>query len=460
MAGIDIIYRVRQSTLKTGLAQSKRSLDTFSKDINRQFAALGGIGLTAGLTMLTKKAIDLGSALSDSATRTRTNVEAYQALDYAQRIAGGSSGALERALRNVSNRTEEAANGNKTYLEALQRLGLANNEFISLPTEMKLEQLAKAYTSAENQSRAFADVSIILGERAGPELTEVLGRLATEGLDGVSEAAREAGEVIDKDLIVKLDEAADKIQGFQRRAQVGAAEGLGWFQAFGEGLGAAAGMATNYLTDPDSRAGFRDQAERQLQREGAFDNLQPVDRGWLRWGRSVESQKEDLIRQRTNYLFERSQMQSEVAAVRDRVARRAEVQAGAQEARDAKARGETPPRRRNRRSNLTTFGEVDPFTGEPVDLSGDPFAGIKSAAQAVRALQQATGGGISDRPGADADEFRRVGIALTGSAGAVNPEQTKQTDLLRSIDQHIKVVAQRAEESGLQGQGDLATFAV
>lgn len=464
MPGIDIYYRVKQATLKTGLAQSKRQFDTFSKDINRQFAALGGVGLTAGLTLLTRKAIDLGSALSDSAFRTKTNVESYQALEYAMRIAGGRSEDLERGLRNITVRTEEATKGNKSYLEALDRLGLATDEFVALPTEQKLEAIAKAYTMADNQQSAFADVVRIVGEESGPRMLEVLERLSGEGLSGVEQAAKDAGEVIDEELVRKLDEAADKIQSFQRKSTVAAAEGLSWFEQFGSGLGVIAEQISGREgMDRQSEQQWRDIAERQLEREGAFSGLKRKESGWFTWGQSVGEQRERLIDRRANYLAERSQMQSEVAAARDRIERRREVQAGAEEARAAKARGEPPPRRRNRgridRTRSSFKDLLDPFGG----VDADPFGGLQSAAQAVRALERASGGGfggLGDRPGADADAYRRVGIALSGVTGTINPETVKQTDILERIEGHMRIVADHAEEAGLEGNGDLADFAV
>lgn len=454
MPGIDFFVRVRNAQLQTGLAQSRKQLDTFSKDINRQFASLGGVGLTAGLTLLTKKAIDLGSRLSDQATETRTNVEALQALDFKAREAGAGSEVLVRALRNVSTRSEEAANGNRSYREALERLGLANDAFLALPTEQKLEAIGKAYSTAENQQRAYADIAIILGEKAGPKLIEVLESLATDGLPAIEKAARDAGEVIDKELIQQLDKAADQIQSFERRSTVAAGKGLGWFQAFGEGLGYFAGAGVNFAEngDPfgaDSSAMFRELAEKQLERQGAFAGLSKSRGG------NYSSQRSAMIDKLAAELRVQSREQSQAAAERDRDRGRAEFRTKVEENRDARAAGEALPNGRKRAPTLSSFTDPDdPFAGAVMNLG---------AARTISSLLRSAGvtsvgnAAVPDRP--EVDEFRRIGLALTGSSGITSPETTRQTELLERMDQKLSIIADQAEEQGLNSSRGLSGFA-
>ncbi len=133
------------------------------------------------------------------------------------REAGASNAALERSLRNVQTRTEEAINGNKSYAEAFQRLNIDFHAFRRMTTEKKLEAIANAQANATNKAQAYNDVARILGERAGPELPESVQRLATKGFDKVAESARNAGKIIEDENIVQLDDAADAIEEAKKK---------------------------------------------------------------------------------------------------------------------------------------------------------------------------------------------------------------------------------------------------
>ena len=61
------------------------------------------------------------------------------------RDAGSDLSKLEMSLNNLNLRTVEALDGNKNYREAFERLGISIQDFIKLPTDRKLEQIAKAY---------------------------------------------------------------------------------------------------------------------------------------------------------------------------------------------------------------------------------------------------------------------------------------------------------------------------
>lgn len=166
----------------------------------------------AGLGMVIRKAIALGSEMSDLSDRTHTTVERFGALREIARDAGVEASILERALRNVSNRTQAAALGNKSYEEALSRLGIVMKDFIDLDSGLKFEQIAKAVEKAENKGRAFHDVAVILGERAGPQLKEVLREVAEKGLDPLADALLKTGQIMSNDTAQSLDKLEDMLQ--------------------------------------------------------------------------------------------------------------------------------------------------------------------------------------------------------------------------------------------------------
>ena len=162
------------------------------------------------------------------ANQLNIGTDELQALEFAANEAGVEIGILERALRNVQNRTQEAINGNKRYREAFERLGINVENFKKLAVEKKLEKIAIAQQNATDKVSAYNDVAIILGERAGPKMTEILQRLAgKEGFKGIEAAADRANQRLSEIDIKRLDKAADKIVLFQRAMLVLSGKVLG-----------------------------------------------------------------------------------------------------------------------------------------------------------------------------------------------------------------------------------------
>jgi hypothetical protein len=190
---------------------------------------------------MVNKGVQLGGTLSDLSAQLRINVEDLQVLQFAAQEAGVESSILERGLRNLQLRTQEATEGNQSYADAFDALGLNMFEFNALPTEEKFVAIAEAAQDATDENEAYNAVAILVGQRAGPALTEVLGRVATEGFEQVEQSARDAGEVMDRDTAESMDRLADNTERINTRFTIIAANVTNFvlpvFTLLGNGLG-------------------------------------------------------------------------------------------------------------------------------------------------------------------------------------------------------------------------------
>lgn len=177
-----------------------------------KFALLAG---ATGLGMLIRKTVALGSEMSDLADRTHTTVERFGALREVARDAGVEASILERGLRNIGLRAQAAADGNQSYAKAMKRLGIEMKGFLNLDAGLKFEQIAIAVDKAENKSEAFRDAATLLGERAGPMLTEVLREVAERGLDPLADALLATGQIMSNQTAKSLDTLEDMFQRFK-----------------------------------------------------------------------------------------------------------------------------------------------------------------------------------------------------------------------------------------------------
>jgi hypothetical protein len=169
--------KLRTTEYERGLNRAGQSTRNFGARLatvasSPAFAKFAGLFAGAVVARQIKGVIDYGSALSDIATRTLTTATSFQVLAYQSRIAGVEISVLERAMRNVTIRTQEAVRGNTNYADAIADLGINIEDFINLPAEQKIELIAKKFVEGGQTARDFSNIARILGERAGPQLTE------------------------------------------------------------------------------------------------------------------------------------------------------------------------------------------------------------------------------------------------------------------------------------------------
>lgn len=208
---------------KTGLAQCRAIAGNFKNQVGGLFSGIGsqimgamGISMgVAGFSAMAMKAIDAGSKITDMATHLRIGTTELQVLQSLARDAGVDFSKLEMSLNNLNMRTIEAIDGNKTYKDAFDRLQISLTDFIKLPVEQRLEKLAVAYKETGASVQSLNDVSNILGLKAGSQTLEILDRLASDGLPKLTQVAIEAGQIMDEETVVALDNAGDEIARWQ-----------------------------------------------------------------------------------------------------------------------------------------------------------------------------------------------------------------------------------------------------
>ncbi len=335
-ASIQTDLSLDTTRFQRGLAKSQKSIKSFVSSGVKQFGALAG---ATGLGAMAKSAIDLGSKISDMAVQLNIGATELQVLEFAAREAGVEVSVMERALRNVQLRTQEAINGNKSYGKAFERLGIDINEFNKLPTEKKLEAVAVAQKNAKDQTAAYNDVAIILGQRAGPAMQEVLQNLAgPKGYGGLEAAAKRANEVMSDEAIAKMDKAADTIESFKRKLTVLSAEVL---SDFTDGLKIMGGWLDKLRGKMEAFDEFEEMAEQSLMARGEFEKFGILDQKIFGFQsqRSKEKQARNMAKltQRANELREAFKKLSdeEQAVIKGEAFEKTKVSGGIESDRDA-----------------------------------------------------------------------------------------------------------------------------
>lgn len=337
MANAEIVARVLGDTtdleqkLLTGEAKAK----SFGQRLGETFSGIGakvsGLFSAAALGVGAKSAIDYAGAMVDAAAATRTGVEEYQVLAFAAREAGASQQQLDKALVSSALNGEKAASGTREQAEAFAKLGINVAEFNRLSPELKLEALGRAYTDAGQSQAAFADISTILGEKAGPKLLDMLIRLGTEGFGKLRSEAEAAGNVMDAGLAQNLDKMGDKVEQFKVRAKNLFGEAIAGAQVIMEFLsGTNKEDISDKVFGDGRKAAARDQAVKELFAEG---QLYQEDKGpgpWKTDAVRIEERMDEILERQAKKEQEAAEAAKERAAAYEQQAKAMEISAASQ----------------------------------------------------------------------------------------------------------------------------------
>ena len=199
----------------------------FSQRAATQFgnvAKAAAVGLVAAFTMASRKAIDLGSYLSDVAESTGFATEQFQVFRGALIDAGGKAESMEKAIIMMQKAVVQGSEGMMTYTRAFNRLGLSVDDLKRMKPEDQFQVIAKAIAGAENKQQALASAMEIFGAKNAPRLIEVFKRLDKDGYGKMAEDIEKTYGIMTAETQKSLDRAADIIERFKQKAVIKVAD--------------------------------------------------------------------------------------------------------------------------------------------------------------------------------------------------------------------------------------------
>jgi hypothetical protein len=181
-------------------------------------SVLGTLGITLSLGGIVAFSQHLSTgaiALRDTSTKLGLSVEAFQAWRVGALNATVSADAFKAALESLGTKIEAAGKGDAGALGALNKLGVgilgAGDAMRS--REAIIRDFAEGLKQIPDAAKRSAMALEMLGREGLPAL-DVFSRGAA-GLDDMARSAREAGLVLDRDLIERFAQADAKFQIFK-----------------------------------------------------------------------------------------------------------------------------------------------------------------------------------------------------------------------------------------------------
>lgn len=211
------------SGVKRGLAKASASIRNFSSQAMERLGAvarLASIGLVAAFVAFSKKAIDLGSQLSDIAISTGFATEQFQVFRGALIDAGGKAESMEKAINNMQKAVVQGGEGMTTFTRAFDRIGLSAETLRNLSPEEQFQTIGKAIAGAADQQGAYTSAMEIFGTKVAPRMMEVFKRLSSDGYSKMADEIRETYGIMDAQTQASLDKAADRIEQFKQKVTI------------------------------------------------------------------------------------------------------------------------------------------------------------------------------------------------------------------------------------------------
>lgn len=200
-----------------------RTVDNNARSAARSTDDLGSMlakaGVAAGLSILTKQAINLGDELATTAARTNSTVETLSALRLAAIQNGTSLEHVTSTMEGLQQQAVEAASGNRQLAQVFGIVGVKAKDLKTLAPEQLLEKVAKGFHGI-NDPAVRASISMqLMRDRAG-ELTPFLDELGKKGLAGVTEEAERMSAVMSTDAAQAANELNARIAVLRQQTSV------------------------------------------------------------------------------------------------------------------------------------------------------------------------------------------------------------------------------------------------
>lgn len=226
--------RQMEADMLSATARINAALSTTSAKIGA-FGKAFAVGLAAGaigqLASSARSAVTQMADLADEADRIGMSAENLQGLKAGFKLAGVEAGEAASSLEVFAQRLGDAADGQGDLYAVLERSGIAirtqTGELRSTLDVMK--DFAGLVQSAGSASERMALVTDAFG-RGGKAMVLAMSE-GSDGIDAMIERAREAGIIIEEDVIRraaelddKFDQVAQTLDAGFKRAVVSAAE--------------------------------------------------------------------------------------------------------------------------------------------------------------------------------------------------------------------------------------------
>jgi hypothetical protein len=170
------------------------------------------------------KIVEKGRQIADVAKKWGASTDFVQSIGYAAKQGSVDMENLEKAFRNVQKAQVAAIEGGKEgqkVADAFERVGISAEGLKKLKPDELFLRIAKGLGDLPAGARTTADALLLLG-RTGDTLLPAF----REHFEEVAKGAKEAGQVIEKDVVNSLSEVGKRLEALKNKWVVALAPGV------------------------------------------------------------------------------------------------------------------------------------------------------------------------------------------------------------------------------------------
>lgn len=217
--------------LRLAMEKGSRAVANFSRDLEHRMNSIDkrltsfGANFARGLISTAaigggiaaiKNALGDAGQIADTAEKIGISAEKLQELRFAAEENGSSFQVMDDALAKFSIRLADARKGQGELADILKKYGIQTTDAAGRVRSMTdiMRDVADVVTATRDPAEQLNIVTAAFGQNAG-ELVNIL-RKGSDGLDEMAAAARNAGQVMDEDLVQKSAEIDDSFNRLSR----------------------------------------------------------------------------------------------------------------------------------------------------------------------------------------------------------------------------------------------------
>lgn len=199
-----------QKNSTANLSKASKGFDLVSTAAKRVLPALAAGVVIGQIKRITAEMDEIGK----KADQIGLSTDALQELRFVAEGAGVTQEKFTSSMERFSKRLGEAEMGTGAAKRALEQLNLEASDLTSIPLEDALNVVADRMADIESPTERAALAAALFG-REGVAMVNML-REGAAGLDEMRKGARDAGAVIDEDLIRNAEEAQTRLDAAAR----------------------------------------------------------------------------------------------------------------------------------------------------------------------------------------------------------------------------------------------------
>lgn len=178
--------------------------------------AMAGFASVGFLKGKIEEAMRFADEMKRASDMTGLSTDSLQELKFAADQTSVSFEGILASIKLLEKARVDAIKGNKEFVESFNRLGISGEQLKTLSADDLFRAVAKSINESEYSAQQLSDALRVLGRGAAQ-----LFPLFNEGLDSLSQKARDAAVIISGSMLDSLDEAGDAMQEMEGRFRHG-----------------------------------------------------------------------------------------------------------------------------------------------------------------------------------------------------------------------------------------------